>query len=84
MSSQSEVRKQLSKLMSRIVWGGARREELYDRLYSLEWGETTTNNYGFAPAEGIMKQNVFNFKFIRSCLNYSKTKLQISVGLPLP
>jgi SAM-dependent methyltransferase len=28
-----------------------RREELYDLLYSLRWGETTTNNYGFAPAE---------------------------------
>jgi SAM-dependent methyltransferase len=40
----------LSKLTSRIVRGGARREELYDRLYSLNWGETTTNNYGFAPA----------------------------------
>ena len=31
----------------------SRREELYDRLYSLNWGETTTNNYGFAPAEAI-------------------------------
>jgi SAM-dependent methyltransferase len=28
-----------------------RREILYDRLYSLRWGDTTTNNYGFAPAE---------------------------------
>jgi SAM-dependent methyltransferase len=28
-----------------------RREERYDLLYSLRWGETTTNNYGFAPAE---------------------------------
>jgi SAM-dependent methyltransferase len=27
------------------------RAELYDLLYSLRWGETTTNNYGFAPAE---------------------------------
>ena len=32
---------------------GGRREELYDRLYALRWGETTTNNYGFAPAEGV-------------------------------
>jgi ubiquinone/menaquinone biosynthesis C-methylase UbiE len=31
---------------------GIGREELYDRLYSMDWGETTTNNYGFAPAEG--------------------------------
>jgi SAM-dependent methyltransferase len=43
---------QLSRLTSKIVRGGARREELYDRLYSLNWGETTTNNYGYAPAHG--------------------------------
>jgi SAM-dependent methyltransferase len=30
---------------------GTRREGLYDLLYSLRWGDTTTNNYGFAPAE---------------------------------
>jgi len=35
-------------------WRAARvrgREGLYDLLYSLRWGEATTNNYGFAPAE---------------------------------
>ena len=26
------------------------REGLYDLLYSLRWGEATTNNYGFAPS----------------------------------
>jgi SAM-dependent methyltransferase len=31
---------------------GKTREELYDVLYSMNWGETTTNNLGFAPAEG--------------------------------
>ena len=30
---------------------GRPREGLYDLLYSLRWGQTTTNNYGFAPAE---------------------------------
>jgi SAM-dependent methyltransferase len=35
----------------RVVNHGRRREQLYDLLYSLPWGETTTNNYGFAPAE---------------------------------
>lgn len=43
----------MRKLLLRIVAGGGRREELYDRLYALRWGETTTNNYGFAPAEGV-------------------------------
>ena len=28
------------------------RPALWDRFYSVDWGETTTNNYGFAPAEG--------------------------------
>ena len=38
-------------LTSSIMARGKRREELYDLLYSLRWGEATTNNYGFAPAE---------------------------------
>jgi hypothetical protein len=41
----------LRELPIRIVKGTRRREQLYDLLYSLSWGETTTNNYGFAPAE---------------------------------
>jgi SAM-dependent methyltransferase len=38
-------------LTSSIMSHGRRREDLYDRLYSLRWGEATTNNHGFAPAE---------------------------------
>jgi ubiquinone/menaquinone biosynthesis C-methylase UbiE len=38
-------------LTSSIIIHGKRREDLYDLLYSLRWGEATTNNYGFAPAE---------------------------------
>ncbi len=34
-----------------IMIRGKRREDLYDRLYSLPWDGMTTNNYGFAPAE---------------------------------
>jgi ubiquinone/menaquinone biosynthesis C-methylase UbiE len=34
-----------------LVIRATSREGLYDLLYSLRWGETTTNNYGFAPAE---------------------------------
>ncbi len=36
------------------VFGFSQRskKELFDLLYGLDWGETTTNNYGFAPAEG--------------------------------
>lgn len=42
---------ELRKLPVRIANGTRPREQLYDLLYSLGWGETTTNNYGFAPAE---------------------------------
>ncbi|MEM7224652.1 MAG: class I SAM-dependent methyltransferase [Pseudomonadota bacterium] len=31
---------------------GKSKGELYDLLYSLDWGETTTNNFGYAPADG--------------------------------
>lgn len=30
----------------------SKRPALWNRFYSIDWGETTTNNYGFAPAEG--------------------------------
>ena len=29
----------------------AHRPTLWNKLYALNWGETTTNNYGFAPAD---------------------------------
>ena len=38
------------KLLFPFSEGAKRREALYDRLYALHWGDTTTNNYGFAPA----------------------------------
>jgi SAM-dependent methyltransferase len=31
---------------------GRRRDRLWEIFYGLDWGETTTNNYGYAPAEG--------------------------------
>jgi SAM-dependent methyltransferase len=31
---------------------GRRRDRLWELFYGLDWGETTTNNYGYAPAEG--------------------------------
>jgi SAM-dependent methyltransferase len=42
----------LSELPTRIVRSTRGRAQLYDLLYSLRWFETTTNNYGFAPADG--------------------------------
>ena len=31
---------------------GRSKGELYELLYAMNWGDTTTNNYGFVPAEG--------------------------------
>ena len=30
----------------------SKRPALWNRFYSIDWGDTTTNNYGFAPAGG--------------------------------
>ncbi len=30
----------------------SKRPALWNRFYSVDWGETTTNNYGYAPADG--------------------------------
>jgi len=30
----------------------SRRPELWERFYSVDWGQTCTNNYGYAPASG--------------------------------
>ncbi|MGD9508284.1 MAG: class I SAM-dependent methyltransferase [Geminicoccaceae bacterium] len=45
----------LGRLGELLLWAVKRsrqRRQLYDLLYSMNWGDTTTNNYGFAPAEG--------------------------------
>ncbi|HEX2889902.1 class I SAM-dependent methyltransferase [Vineibacter terrae] len=54
-------------LMAAALWGarvralaararrkarGAERDQLWNLIYGLDWGDVTTNNYGFAPAEG--------------------------------
>ena len=31
------------------------RPALWDRFYALDWGDTTTNNYGYAPAEATIR-----------------------------
>ena len=71
VASAGDVR----KLFFKILKWGARREELYDRLYSLSWGETTTNNYGFAPAEG-QHQERFQMQLYTELLNLVDDRLE--------
>jgi len=45
----------------------AKRPALWNRFYSLDWGDTTTNNYGYAPAEGDHPQR-FQHQMYRELL----------------
>ena len=50
-----------------------KRPNLWNRFYALDWGETTTNNYGFAPAEGNHPQR-FQHQMYRELLRLLKEK----------
>ncbi len=50
-----------------------KRPALWNRFYALDWGETTTNNYGFAPAEGQHPQR-FQHQMYRELLRLLKEK----------
>ena len=45
----------------------AKRPALWNRFYAMDWGDTTTNNYGFAPAEGDHPQR-FQHQMYRELL----------------
>jgi ubiquinone/menaquinone biosynthesis C-methylase UbiE len=45
----------------------SRRPALWNRFYALDWGETATNNYGFAPADGDHPQR-FQHQMYRELL----------------
>jgi len=51
----------------------SRRPALWNRFYAFDWGETTTNNYGFAPAEGNHPQR-FQHQMYRELLRRLKEK----------
>ena len=50
-----------------------RRPALWNRFYAMNWGDTTTNNYGFAPAEGDHPQR-FQHQMYRELLSRLKAK----------
>ena len=51
----------------------SRRPALWNRFYAFDWGETTTNNYGFAPAEGDHPQR-FQHQMYREMLKRLQEK----------
>jgi ubiquinone/menaquinone biosynthesis C-methylase UbiE len=60
----------------------AKRPALWNRFYAMEWGETSTNNYGFAPADGDHPQR-FQHQMYRELLKRLKDKRPLTPGLDL-
>jgi ubiquinone/menaquinone biosynthesis C-methylase UbiE len=60
----------------------SRRPQLWDRFYSFDWGETNTNNYGFAPAEGDHPQR-FQHQMYRELVRMLKEKRELKPGMKL-
>ena len=50
-----------------------KRPALWNRFYALDWGDTTTNNYGFAPADGDHPQR-FQHEMYRELLRRLEEK----------
>ena len=60
----------------------SKRPALWNRFYSLDWGDTTTNNYGFAPAEGDHPQR-HQHQMYRELLKRLLAKRPVDKGLRL-
>jgi len=58
------------------------RPALWNRFYSIDWGDTTTNNYGFAPAEGHHPQR-FQHQMYRELFRRFAGKRELKPGLKL-
>ena len=57
----------LRRTLSRARDDHSKRPALWNRFYAFDWGETATNNYGFAPAEGEHPQR-FQHQMYRELL----------------
>ena len=60
----------------------AKRPALWNRFYSIDWGDTTTNNYGFAPAEGDHPQR-FQHQMYLQLLHRLREAREVKTGLKL-
>ncbi|MEO7241054.1 MAG: class I SAM-dependent methyltransferase [Sphingomicrobium sp.] len=59
-----------------------RRPALWNRFYAFDWGETTTNNYGFAPAMGDHPQR-FQHQMYRELLALLKAQRPLTRRMTL-
>ena len=60
----------------------AKRPALWNRFYSLDWGDTTTNNYGYAPAEGDHPQRFQHQMYLQLLQRLRETR-DVRPGLKL-
>lgn len=60
----------------------AKRPALWNRFYAVDWGDTTTNNYGFAPAEGDHPQR-FQHQMYLELLHRLREQREITPGMKL-
>ena len=60
----------------------AKRPALWNRFYSIDWGDTTTNNYGYAPAEGDHPQR-FQHQMYLQLLQRLREARGVKPGLKL-
>ena len=60
----------------------AKRPALWNRFYSIDWGDTTTNNYGYAPADGDHPQR-FQHQMYLQLLQRLREARDIMPGLKL-
>ena len=60
----------------------AKRPALWNRFYSIDWGDTTTNNYGYAPAEGDHPQR-FQHQMYLQLLNRLREEREVRPGMKL-
>ena len=60
----------------------ARRPALWNRFYAIDWGDTATNNYGFAPAETEHPQR-FQHQMYREMLKRLALRRPLEPGLRL-
>jgi len=58
------------------------RPALWDRFYAFDWGDTTTNNYGYAPAAGEGPQR-FQHEMYLQLLERLRAERGIEPGLKL-
>jgi ubiquinone/menaquinone biosynthesis C-methylase UbiE len=60
----------------------SKRPALWNRFYAIDWGDTTTNNYGFAPAEGNHPQR-FQHQMYLQLLQRLRQERDVEPGMKL-